>query len=141
MKGLASDDRTTVDMLTLSPSQLACAYGQDCPNALPQVRGEEATMTPPNIKSMQCTLTKHAVKVAVDKGFSLSTIKSCYRNPNEVYPSALYPGQWRIAGSGLCLVGRPEGDTFVVITMYADRIITPLRPDQIEAGVIINRSK
>ena len=89
----------------------------------------------------QCTLTRHALVTAQQKGFSLTTIRRVFSSPSEYYPSGSHPGQYRMTGHGLCLVGKPDGDTFVVITMYADRIITPLRPDQESSGVVINRVK
>lgn len=51
------------------------------------------------------------------------------------YPSRNHPGQWRYCAAGLCLV--VDGET--VVTAYLDRVLTPLRPDQIAAGVTINR--
>jgi hypothetical protein len=84
-------------------------------------------------------MTAHAVKVMHEKAFSPDDIAATLRNPSEVYPSRNHPGQYRITGNGVCIVGRPEGGTFVIITMYADRIMTALRPDQLAAGVRINR--
>jgi len=52
------------------------------------------------------------------------------------YPSRNWPGQWRFCAAGVCLVSSSEG---VIITAYLDRVLTPLRPDQIAAGVQIKR--
>ena len=84
-------------------------------------------------------MTSHARKVMAEKSFSPTVVVMTLRNPSEVYPSGNHPGQFRITGNGICLVGKPEGDTFVIITMYADRIMTALRPDQIINGTVINR--
>jgi len=90
-------------------------------------------------RGYRCTLTRHALQVCVDKGFTLANVRATFSRPSEIYPSGSHPGQWRNTGHGLCLVGVPSGDTFTVITLYQDRVITPLRPDQIASGVIINR--
>ena len=52
-------------------------------------------------------------------------------------PSRNHPGQSRFCGGGVCLV--VDDVTGAVITAYLDRVLTPLRPDQIAAGVTINR--
>jgi len=86
-------------------------------------------------------LSRHATQQAVTKRINVDNIKSAFVNTNEYYPSGSHPGQYRMTGSGVCLVGVPRGDTFFVITLYLDRVITPLRPDQIEAGAVIMRDK
>jgi hypothetical protein len=83
--------------------------------------------------------TRHATQQAIDKRISVEAIKSAFTDTHEYYPSRSYEGQYRMTGSGVCLVGEPQGDTFRVVTLYLDRVITPLRPDQIEAGAVINR--
>lgn len=85
----------------------------------------------PAIAGRSLALTGHASSQAQEKGFSAETIAKTFRNPEEVYPSRSHPGQWRVTGNGVCLVGVPEGDKFRVITMYADRVLTPPRPDQL----------
>lgn len=86
-------------------------------------------------------MTKHANDVVREKSFSKADILRTLKSPDEVYESRMYAGQWRITGNGLCIVGKPEGDTFVIITIYLDRVITELRPDQIANGVVIRRNK
>ena len=90
-------------------------------------------------KSM--TFTRHATQQAIDKRISADAIRSCFTDTSEYYPSGSHPGQYRMTGHGVCLVGVPEGDTFRVITLYLDRVITPLRPDQIARGERINRGQ
>lgn len=53
------------------------------------------------------------------------------------YASKNHEGQWRYCGKGWCVV--TEGSR--IITIYRDRVITPLRKEQIEAGVKIKRTK
>jgi hypothetical protein len=77
-------------------------------------------------------LTRHFKAQAAVKGFDPRAIIDAWRNPDEVYPSGpRHPGQWRVVGNGLALVGRPDGDEFVLITVYLDGVITPVRPDQL----------
>jgi hypothetical protein len=72
------------------------------------------------------------MKTALAKGFKAEVIKSTFDSPQEIYPSKSHPGQFRITGNGICIVGEPEGDKFYGITMYADRVITPPREDQMK---------
>ena len=53
-------------------------------------------------------LSKHAQRMATEKNFTLETIEKTFRDPTRVYPSGSHPGQYRITGHGLCLVGLPE---------------------------------
>lgn len=76
--------------------------------------------------------TAHFVKTCKDKGFDADKIIATLLAPAEVYPSRSHPGQWRVTGNGLCIVGKPEGDRFVMITIYLDRVVTPVRPDQLD---------
>lgn len=84
-------------------------------------------------------LSRHATQQAITKRINVDAIKSAFTNTSEYYPSGSHPGQYRMTGAGVCLVGVPHGDTFFVITLYLDRVITPLRADQIERGITINR--
>jgi hypothetical protein len=77
-------------------------------------------------------VSDHSIKVMADKGFDPETVKETFNNPTQVYPSRSHPGQYRITGNGLCLVGRPTGNIFTLITLYADRVLTPPRPDQLD---------
>jgi hypothetical protein len=92
-----------------------------------------------DLSSLRIVPTNHFIKVIKDKGFDPDKILNTLTNPAEVYESRNHPGQWRVTGNGLCLVGKPEGNTFTLITAYLDRVITDLRPDQIAAGHKINR--
>jgi hypothetical protein len=87
------------------------------------------------------TFTRHATQVAVDKRISVDAIRGAFTDTSEYYPSGSHPGQYRMTGHGVCLVGVPEGTVFRVITLYLDRVITPLRPDQIAAGAVIRRGR
>lgn len=75
--------------------------------------------------------TAHFLKTLKSKGFDPRAVIATLKNPVEVYPSKSHPGQWRVTGNGVCVVGKPEGNEFVLITIYADRIVTPVRPDQL----------
>jgi hypothetical protein len=74
----------------------------------------------------------HAYKQAELKRYSPDIIARTYDCPNRVYPSKSHPGQYRITGNGICLVGEPVGDHFNIITIYKDMILTPPRDDQME---------
>lgn len=85
------------------------------------------------ITELKPSITAHFKKQLVLKGLDPRDIIAAWKNPAEVYPSGKrYPGQWRVTGNGICIVGKPEGDTFVFITVYLDRVLTPPRPDQMD---------
>jgi len=74
--------------------------------------------------------TAHFLRTLKDKGFDPAAVVATLKNPTEVYPSRSHPGQFRVTGNGLCIVGKPEGDFFYLITVYADRVVTAVRSDQ-----------
>lgn len=80
-------------------------------------------------------LTKHAKQQVKAKEFSLKEIQTMWCDTPTVQPSRSYPGQYRVCGGGVCLVGVPKelnGTlTFVVITCYVDGDLTPPREDQL----------
>ena len=79
--------------------------------------------------------TRHFREQLVKKSLDARAVIMTWREPEEVYPSGSHPGQWRITGNGVCIVGRPEDDgTFAFITIYEDRVLTPPRPDQTDAA-------
>lgn len=84
------------------------------------------------ISELTPTITAHFKKQVVLKGLDPRDIIAAWRNPAEVYPSGSHPGQWRVTGNGICIVGKPEGDTFVFITVYLDRVLTAPRADQMD---------
>lgn len=95
------------------------------------VDGARVKTRVPELAGCAAVMEYHARKQAKEKGFSEELIKKTIENPSEVYPSGSHPGQWRITGNGVCLVGEPDGDRFRVITLYADRIVTAPRADQL----------
>ena len=84
-----------------------------------------------NLSELTPRLTSHFTKTVLAKGFDPQDVILAIRNPAEVYPSGSHPGQWRVTGRGLCIVGKPEGNEFVLITIYLDRVVTACRPDQL----------
>jgi len=76
--------------------------------------------------------TDHALNQILQKEFSVETIQQTFANPEKVYPNGKYKGQFRVTGNGLCLVGKPKGNTFTLITVYEDGVMTPPRPDQLD---------
>ena len=108
----------------------------------------------PIISGHTMKITSHAKEQIRTKGFSESAIADTFENPERVYKSGSHKGQIRVAGNGLCLVGkitevghidmkmksnRSNGNSvFNIITVYEDMKLTPPRPDQMntEAGRI-----
>ncbi len=80
---------------------------------------------------MRLVTTRHAERTIAEKGFDMGRVTKTFRNPDYVTNVAKYPDQIRLIGNGLALVGMDKGDTFVLITVYLDGVITPPRPDQL----------
>lgn len=78
------------------------------------------------------SLTKHAKKQAKEKGFCVRNILDMWQKPDRIVASRTYPGQYRVCGNGICVVGVPKGGSFIGITVYTDQDLTPPRPDQLK---------
>lgn len=74
--------------------------------------------------------TKHALRTILDKGFNADAVKAVHRSPERVTAVRAHPGQIRLIGRGLALVGEVRGKDFVLMTVYLDGVLTPPRPDQ-----------
>lgn len=77
-------------------------------------------------------LTRHASEQMEAKGFDLDSVTYTFENPKSVYPNKKFAGQFRVTGSGICLIGKPLGNDFLVFTIYEDGVMTPPRPDQLD---------
>lgn len=69
----------------------------------------------------------HMVRQAAAKGFSGTQILSALNNPERVTNVTRYPGQKRYCGAGVAVVVDSAG---IARTVYADRVVTPMREDQ-----------
>lgn len=83
------------------------------------------------------TLTRHVQDQAREKGIELSKILDALQHGYQT-PVTAYPHQTRYIKHGIAVVA--DDWTHNVITVYLDRVITPLRPDQIARGERINRT-
>ena len=79
-------------------------------------------------------ITSHVKMQMLAKGFTGRQIISALTAPEKITDVRRYPGQLRYCGAGVAVVVRPErvgrSTRYVVITCYADGIITALRADQ-----------
>jgi hypothetical protein len=82
-------------------------------------------------KGITLSLTKHAKKQAKSKGFPIRNILDMWNGKPRIISSRSHPGQYRVCGNGICVVGVPKGRAFVAITVYVDQDLTPPRPDQL----------
>jgi hypothetical protein len=67
-------------------------------------------------EGMTIRMTRHACKIAASKGFDADTIMATFNAPDAVEANSDHPGQYRVRGNGLVLVGAPTDNTFMVIT-------------------------
>lgn len=86
--------------------------------------------------SEEWRLTEHVIATAARLGVAIRTIKKILADAKP-YPSRLHPGQFRYVGDGIAVV--VDGNS--VITVYKDRVLTKLRPDQLAKGERINRKE
>lgn len=76
---------------------------------------------------MRLNLTRTACKVAAQRGWTADEIKECFEHPKKVYESKTRPGQYRVVNKDICIVGVPDGDRFVGITMYPNGSQAPVK--------------
>lgn len=86
------------------------------------------------VKGTRLSLSAHAVKMAVEKGFDAREVATAFKKPERVYDSGSHPGQVRVTGNGMCLVGERRGNTFNIVTIYLDGVVTPPRADQAQTA-------
>ena len=84
--------------------------------------------------------TNHFIKQAKHKGFTAEQIVGALSRSGKyarVTPVTKYPGQMRFCGNGVAVV--MDGNT--AITIYADRVVTPLREAQMNDPDALNSSR
>ncbi|KAJ3243153.1 hypothetical protein HDU78_000772 [Chytriomyces hyalinus] len=104
------------------------------PSSLPFDCVAMSSMCASELKTYRLILKQHAKDQAKTKKFPLRVLLETFSNPEQVYPSRTYPGQFRVTGNRIVLVGVPDhqSQSFTVITVYQDKVLTPPRPDQLE---------
>lgn len=90
--------------------------------------------SPSSTRGYGIAFNHHTMKQADLKGFTEQDMVQTFANPERIYPNGRYPDQHRITGNGLCLVGKFEGDTFKVVTVYLDGVVTKPREDQLKTN-------
>lgn len=67
------------------------------------------------------------------KGFDPRDVIGAWKEGTRVQDVRKHPGQFRIIGHDICIIGEPETSTghFRFITLYMDGVLTPPRPDQL----------
>lgn len=78
--------------------------------------------------------TDHALRTILAKGFTGDQVLTAFASPEKITEVRKYPGQFRVCGNGVALVGSPDERTmmFTLVTVYADGVLTPPRPDQLD---------
>lgn len=88
---------------------------------------------------MSFIFSRHLPKQAKEKRIDLDKIQRVLNRPDKITKVSRYPGQTRYIGEGIAIIVAEDGQT--VITVYLDRVFTPLRADQIAKGEIIKRTR
>lgn len=85
-------------------------------------------------------ITSHAKQQAANKGFTLEQVFLAHTDPDICYPStqSRFPNQQRHVRDGLVVV--VDATRNMAVTIYENVVETPLRPDQIAAGVEIGKA-
>jgi hypothetical protein len=76
-------------------------------------------------------IRQHVLDQAALKGYTVEQVVRVIDDPTIRYENRRYPGQFRHIRDGLVVCVDPTRQ--VAITLYADRIETPQRPDQTDA--------
>lgn len=87
--------------------------------------------SPSSTKGYGISIQSHARSMGDEKGFTEAEMVETFAKPERIYPSGSHAGQHRITGNGLCLVGEFQGNTFRVVTVYLDGVVTRPRQDQL----------
>ena len=78
----------------------------------------------------------------VTKGFDWSDVVGALKSPYKVTDVQRYPGQKRFCGSGLAVIVSPQGEKrFLLVTVYLDGVVTPLRADQLDDPEAVNSAR
>lgn len=87
-------------------------------------------MNTDTVKGTRLIVSGHASRTIIAKGFDPRTVQAVHAAPTRVTEVRAHPGQIRLIGQGLALVGRVDAGRFILITVYADGVLTPPRADQ-----------
>ena len=86
--------------------------------------------------------SEHFKKQMVTKGFDWSDVVGALKSPYKVTDVQRYPGQKRFCGSGLAVIVSPQGEKrFLLVTVYLDGVVTPLRADQLDDPEAVNSAR
>lgn len=83
-----------------------------------------------NTEGRTLTMSRTACKIAAKEGWTPEEIQETFNNPKAVYAvkEEKYAGQYRIAGTKVCLVGVPIGeDRFHAITAIVNGSKAPVK--------------
>lgn len=94
--------------------------------------GDTTKMPIIGVEGLALSVTEHAKRMVAEKGFVPIKIVDVFQHPERITEVTKNPGQIRLIGNGLALVGRIEHGKFVLITVYQDQVLTPPRKDQLE---------
>ena len=84
-------------------------------------------------------VTPHFKKQMLAKGFTGNQVSNALRDPEKVTPVTKYPGQRRYCGDGVAVIVEPVGaNTYRLVTIYLDGVVTPLRADQMNDQDALN---
>lgn len=73
---------------------------------------------------------QHFIEQMLAKGFTGTQVHAALTDPYKVTDVRRHPGQKRFCGHGVAVVLAPDGEGWRAVTLYADGVETPLRPDQ-----------
>lgn len=84
-------------------------------------------------------VTPHFKKQMLAKGFTGNQVSNALRDPEKVTPVTKYPGQRRYCGDGVAVIVEPVGgNTYRLVTLYLDGVVTELREDQMNDRDALN---
>lgn len=87
-----------------------------------------STQTPAPVSHVK--FTRHFLVTALSKGFSAEEIHSALFAPEKVTDVLAHPGQKRFIAGRVAVVAEVTKTGATAITCYLDRVVTPVREDQ-----------
>lgn len=70
-------------------------------------------------QGLKIQTTLSVLRKIIARNYAPKMIMEVFSSPEKIEPSLERPGQFKIFGQGICLVGAQHNDNFVLITVYS----------------------
>ncbi len=87
-----------------------------------------------NTNGLTLSPTRHALVQIQTKEIDPNLVVDAFKFPGCTYATTEDPTKIRIVANGICLIGRVEGDRYVLITVHLQSPPTAVREDQLQTA-------